>query len=371
MQVLISEMMQGINHASNMTLSVIIVSEYTSPKYRGMFLAIKTASIFWGVWVSNAIGTFFHWKYIPLVSIILSFYTATVLLWPESPQWLANKGKIGECRISHRWLRGTDNKAEEELDRLIQSQMDLKKNRVRNSFVAEAKKNVTCRAFYKPLLLSSVLMMQYQFSGKIVCMIYAIDIIKKITDNESTAYVGMLILDGVTISGMYLGCIVARMLKRRTLLFASSAVGITFLYLISLYLFLIERGVIIESKVATLSLLTLFSVSISCGPLILLTSIYAELIPLRYKSFSMMVCAIIFVCLTSTLLKIFPFISKNYHMSGAFLLFAVTSMACALISYFYLPETKDKTLQEIEDIFDDKKSIEDDKELIGIKQQIN
>lgn len=359
--------MQGINHASNVTLSIIIVSEYTAPKYRGTFLAIKSASIFWGIWVANAIGTFFHWKYIPLLGIVLSLYTLTVFLWPESPQWLATQERFDECRISHRWLRGAHVEAERELEKLIESQTGLKENRKRN-FLSKTVKTVTSKAFYKPIFLSGVMMMQYQFSGKIVCMVYAIDIIKKITQNESTAYIGMLILDGVTVTGMYLGCILARILNRRTLLFVSSGIGITFLYLLSLYLFLIDKGAIVENKVATIILLTMFSVSISCGPLILSTSIYAELIPLRFKSVCTMISALIFVCLTSTLLKLFPYICKNFHMSGAFLFYAVTSMVCAIISFIYLPETKDRTLQEIEDVFDEKKSVCDDKELIAIRK---
>lgn len=344
--------MQGMNHASNMTLSIIIVSEYTAPKYRGIFLAIKSATIFWGIWVANAIGTFFYWKYISLLGIFLSIYSLTVLFWPESPQWLASQGKFKECKTSHRWLRGINTEAEKELNLLIQSQIQHFKNRKDNVSIIKIVKK---KAFYKPLLLSVVMMAQYHLSGKVVCMIYSIDIIKKITDSESTAYMGMLILDGVTVTGMYVGCYLAKIYKRRTLLFSTCSVAITSLFLISLYLYLIDKGFIVESKIVTISLLTFFSVSISCGPMILSTSIYGELIPLRFKSFCTMISALVFVSLTSTLLKIFPYICRTFTMSGAFFFYAISSLTCVVILYKYLPETKDMTLQEIENLFNEKR----------------
>ncbi|KOB72864.1 Sugar transporter [Operophtera brumata] len=352
--------MQGMNHASNMTLSVIVVTEYTSPKYRGAFLAFKSATLFWGIWVANAMGTFFYWKYIPLLGIFLSIFCFTVLFWPESPQWLASKGRFEECVSAHRWLRGTDSKAEKELKQLIQSQTDSIK-----SCKEIPKDNIvklfSRKEFYKPMLLSVLMMMQHHLSGKVVCMVYSIDIIRKITDSESAAYTGMLILDGVTVTGMYFGCYLSKILKRRQLLFSTCAVAILCLFILSLYLYLVDLKVITENRVLTISLFTIFSLSISCGPMILSTSIYGELTPLRYKSSCTMISALVFVILTSTLLKLFPLIVRTINMSGVFLIYAISSLIVSSILFKYLPETKDRTLQEIEDIFSNKKMTEEEK----------
>lgn len=356
--------MQGMNIASNMTLSVIIVSEYTSPKYRGAFLAIKSATLFWGIWVANAMGTFLYWKYIPLLGICLTIFCLTVLFWPESPQWLASKGRFEECVYAHRWLRGTDSKSENELEQLIKSQTDLIKTCREKINLGKVVKTFSRKEFYMPMLLSVLMMMQYHLSGKVVCTIYSLDIFRKITDNESTAYTGMLILDGVTVAGMYLGCYLSKILKRRLLLFSSCTVAILFLFLMSLYLYLIVLKVIAENRIVTISLLTIFSVSISCGPMILSTSIYGELAPLRYKSSCTMITALVFVSLMSTLLKIFPFVVRTFNMSGAFLMCAISSLIVTSILFKYLPETKDRTLQEIEEIFANKKKTEE--EIISI-----
>lgn len=83
--------------------------------------------------------------------------------------------------------------------------------------------------FYKPLMISSLMVTQFHVSGKFVINVYALDIIKTITSSESASYTGMLILDGVTVIAMYAGCFLSKNLKRRTLLFTTAAIAVLFL----------------------------------------------------------------------------------------------------------------------------------------------
>nr|XP_012546374.1 sugar transporter ERD6-like 6 [Bombyx mori] len=343
---LITEILTGLTHASTMTVTVVAIGEYSSPKFRGIFLTLKSASLLWGIWTSNAIGTFFHWRYIPLMGILCSLHTLTVFYWCESPYWLACKGRFDECRKTHRWLKGNGRASERELKKLIDS---LKRTQSKEIEL----KSLLSKEFYIPLLLSILVVTQYHFSGKLVCSIYVIEILKRITNDEATAYYGMLILDGVTVISTYIGCILCRILKRRTLLLTSSTIGITFLYILALYLWLIRIEVVTEIKMASVLFLAAFSTSISCGPMIMATSLYGELIPLRFKSVSIILIAFTFFGFHSTLLKLAPAIFANFGLDGMFLFYASTSTLIAILIYKYLPETKDKTLQEIEDYFKD------------------
>ncbi|KAJ0184297.1 hypothetical protein K1T71_000720 [Dendrolimus kikuchii] len=350
-QLLISELVQGITHGSTITLSVIVISEYSSPKYRGLFLTIKSATLLWGVWGSNTIGTFFHWKYIPVFGLCCTIYPfVTVYFWPESPQYLAIRGRYSECAVAHRWLKGSSSAAERELKNLIDSQIKLENKKgginVRNYFNFLSK-----RECYMPLLLSLLMVGQYILSGKFVFTLYSIEVIKKITNNERTAYIGMLILDGVTVFSMYVGCGLARILKRRILLLISSIIGILFLFVLALYLYLVKLGIIEENKVLSVLFLSCFSLSISLGPMIMATSIYGELVPLRYKSSCVIIIAVSFNVVNATLLKLSPYIFKCFGMHGTFLFYGIAAGVCTFLIYLYLPETKDKTLQEIEEYF--------------------
>ncbi|XP_026740739.1 facilitated trehalose transporter Tret1-like [Trichoplusia ni] len=139
--ILISEIFQGALFASFLTISVIVITEYTSSQYRGIFLTLKSATFFWGVLISNTIGTFFHWRNIAVLGIICSSYSLlTILLWPESPLWLAKKRRFDECSKAHRWLKGFDIDAERELDKIIANNQKIyKKTSIRTDVLESIK----------------------------------------------------------------------------------------------------------------------------------------------------------------------------------------------------------------------------------------
>lgn len=357
MHLLISEILQGMLLASNMTLLIVIVTEYSSPRYRGVFTTIESSIFFYGVWVANAVGTWFHWKNIGIIAFVGCGYCFSACYWPESPSWLALKGRFDECAASHHWLKGYDAESEKELESLINSQREYlnfceKRNAI--SFKDKLRgvvETLTTKGFYQPLLLGVAVMSLYHFSGKLVCTMYAVELIRQITHSEYTAYMGMLILEGFTILGMQVGCVLSKYLKRRTLLLLFSAIGIVFLYIISFYLYLIKIGVINEKKSVSILLMIIFSVSISIGPMIVPSSLFGEIIFLRYKSASLLILTLYSELLMATVLKMSPHIFKVFTLHGAFFFYAVSATVFSFILYKYLPETKDKTLQEIEEYF--------------------
>ncbi|XP_072949785.1 facilitated trehalose transporter Tret1-like [Epargyreus clarus] len=370
---LLSLAMYGLLVTSSYTILPIIVTEYTSPRYRGIFLTLKTASFYWGIWASNAIGTFFYWKNIGYFGICCNIFVfITGFCWYESPYWLATKGRYKECIESHRKLKGCSSDAEKELQELLDSQKydsleitsdnpnsKLWKCRLVENFI----KTMRDEQYYKPTLVSLLLVLLYQSSGKMACTIYAIELIKKITDSESTAYKGMLILDGVTVFGMYMGCISSRFLKRRTLMLCCSTSGVFFLLILSLYLYLIKQGVIAESSVMSILLLTFYQLSISCGPIMLASSMYSEMAPTKYMSYSMFAMGFFTGFVMATVIKNSPLIFVKLGLHNAFLIYGICGGICTIFVYKYLPETKDKTIHEISEYF--KTSRKEAKELIS------
>ncbi|XP_072946795.1 facilitated trehalose transporter Tret1-like [Epargyreus clarus] len=367
--IFIAEVIQGFVNAGNAAFLILIIPEYCSHKYRTIFLNIQSTSFYWGIWASNAIGTYLNWKYISVLGIISSIYPMTVSFYPESPHWLASKKRFKDCEKSHRWLRGTSEESEKELQDLIDSHKDgygqkCKTKRLNLSTVVRTAK---CKQFYMPLLLSILLGAQYNFSGKFVCSIYIIDIIKRMSGNEHAAYMGMLILDAVTIFGMYIGCLLTNKFKSRTLYFNLAFLSIALMFVISLYLFLAKLGIVQENATVSLCLLIAYSIPITCGPGMISMSIYSEIIPIRYQAISYVITSFIFISTCTILLKVSPIIFMELGIHGLFLFFGITCGILTVLLYIYLPETRNKTLLEIEQCFKDKKvSTEASSELISI-----
>ncbi|KAF9412576.1 hypothetical protein HW555_008939 [Spodoptera exigua] len=354
-QILISQLMQGLFCASHTSITIMIMTEYISPKYRGIFLTAKTATFYWGVWASNTIGTFFHWKNIPLFGIIFSMYTLlTLMIWPESPYWLASRGRFEECAASHRSLKGCDEESEKELEALINSQRQYLASSLTNKqsvtrHITGFFKIITSKGFCKPTALSILTGLLAFCSGKLVFALYAVDILKKVTNNESTAYIAMLIIDGFTVVSMYAGCALAKHLKRRTLLLGASTVGAVFLFILSIYLYCIKLKVIPENQYVTIGLFVAFTIAVSCGPLSVSISVYGELIPIRSRNLSVCIIALTGKLITGMSLKMAPFAFKTFGVHGTCLMFAIFSVITIATLYKYLPETKNKTLQQIND----------------------
>ncbi|CAG9577614.1 unnamed protein product [Danaus chrysippus] len=133
--IIISEIIQGYFHAANITFMVVILTDYSSVKYRGLFLGMKSANFFWGMWVANAI---------------------------ESPVWLASKGRIEKCKNSFKWIHGGNKDLERELQELISDEPKIKYERIR--FIDM----ISAPEFYKPLFLSLIAIAHYHFSAKML-----------------------------------------------------------------------------------------------------------------------------------------------------------------------------------------------------------
>ncbi|XP_026759817.2 facilitated trehalose transporter Tret1-like [Galleria mellonella] len=353
MHILISELIASTSFSAQITLLLLIFSEYTSPQYRGVFLTLKSATLLWGVWVSNTIGTYFYWKDIALLQIICSLYTIIVaFIIPESPFWLACKGKFEECEISHRWLKGTDEKSEKELIDLIDfhkgnndratntsiSKMDS----IKNFFVCVKSKEI-----YKPILLSMLIQLLFETTGKIMCSIYILDLIKEISNSESMAYTTMLILDAITVLALYIGCGLSKILRRKAMLTASTSVGVIFLFFISTYLYMIEYSTVNENKYVILGFLMIYSLGIGCGPMLLISTITCEILPLKFRNTCTCIISMYDRILMGLGLKFSPYIFSVLGLPSAFFLSGVLTSICLYLLNIYLPETKDKTLQEI------------------------
>uniref|UniRef100_A0A2H1VYW0 SFRICE_032921 n=1 Tax=Spodoptera frugiperda TaxID=7108 RepID=A0A2H1VYW0_SPOFR len=353
-QIIISQVINGINTGSHFTVSVMIITEYTSPQHRGFFLTVKSATLFWGIFMSNAIGTFFHWRNIGLAGIICSAYGLLIaIVLPESPFWLATKQRFERAADTHRWMMGFGKQAEGDLEKLIKYQKNLNLEAQQNQFdlkgyIIGYLKTISKRQFYKPLILCLIVHSLYIFSGKVVFSVYAIDIISKITaGHHISPYTAMLILDGVTVLCMYIGCLVAKALPRKKLLIGSSLVGIGFLLSISLYAYLIKLSLVVENNYFAIFLLIGYSIGLCFGPVILTQTISGELVSIEARGLSSCCMDLSSKVLLGTLVKMSPFLFKSWGTHGAFLFFGLATSFFLLLIYVFLPETKDMTLQEI------------------------
>jgi MFS family permease len=100
--------------------------------------------------------------------------------------------------------------------------------------------------------------------------------------------------------------------------------------------------------------LYVFMAFFALGPGVVVWLALSELMPTRIRSNGMSIALVINQLVSTTLAAIFlPFVSKHGY-SSMFFLFAGFTVVYFLVAAFFLPETKGKTLEEIEAYFEGK-----------------
>lgn len=338
----VARVTQGVTVGGFLVTSMI-VSEYASPARRGYFLVLKKLSLSAGVLICHLTSIFWNWRqisglagFINLLCIVLTFF------WVESPSHLAMKGRFDESEKSFVWLHGNDLQVKKELTMLISTQMERINKIPEKNSVTMFLKQFLKRDFRKPFFIAMVLSLVIESSGRHYFSTYSIQILIKIIGDKSIALYLTLGVDCLTILALFISCFVIQRFKRRTLLFTFGSVG-------SLLLFIISLIILYNGSLWITSFLVLFfSVVSNIGVVPISFSMFGEIFPLEKKGTGAAVTGMMMSLLYAITLRVIPTSIKKLGLECTFSIFGFGILICLLILYFILPETKDKTLPQIE-----------------------
>ena len=102
-------------------------------------------------------------------------------------------------------------------------------------------------------------------------------------------------------------------------------------------------------------LLYLYMAFFAIGPGVVVWLALSELMPTRIRSNGMSIALLINQAVSTTIAAVFlPTVGK-YGYSTMFFFFASFTVVYFITAFFFLPETKGKTLEEIEEYFEGKR----------------
>lgn len=97
----------------------VYISEVTQPHLRGMLSAMAAACISFGILFQYTIGSFASWHTLSGISVIIPTVAfITMLLMPESPNYLVSKSRPDKAAKSLSRLRGSKYNVQREVDHL-------------------------------------------------------------------------------------------------------------------------------------------------------------------------------------------------------------------------------------------------------------
>ncbi|CAG9577635.1 unnamed protein product [Danaus chrysippus] len=350
---MLSRFIAGVAVGARYCLNILITAEYTSPKTRAFFLNIITSvSPAISTGLGHYLGNIFHWRTVALISI---FPALVGIIGPyfcvESPHWLASKGRFQECEESFRKLHGNSLKSETELQYLIK----MEKCKLRLAEFTSTRTNIAKlylalkkKYFWNLILMSFFIILYIVVTGKAVFTILAANILEDMTGTPNTVLQNILV-DIFILVGTSLSCILVRKMTLRNVLFSTGYTANAVLVILSACLYF---GAGVENlRWVNVSLLAVYFIIIEAGPSPVLEALLGEIFPLGIKVYCMFLVGVMISTFLSLALMLFPISTKAIGYSGTFLLNVIIMSTSLVFIKLKLPETKGRTLQEIEAFF--------------------
>jgi SP family arabinose:H+ symporter-like MFS transporter len=337
---LVARVLGGLAVGVASILSPMYIAELAPAKYRGTLVSLNQLAIVVGILVaffSNYIlvGTGENnWRWMLLVMAapaVLLFFS--LFLVPESPRWLVAR-----------------NRNKEALDVLIKTSgeefahAELKE-------IKETLKNQEESAFselfspkIKPLLFIGIILAVFQqITGINTIMYYAPKIFANVGQSNDTALMQTILIGGTNLIFTLVAMVLIDRFGRRMLIIIGSS-GMTLMLAGLSVLFLTNHTTGVLVLFFILGYIAFFAASL--GPALWVVA--AELFPNRLRSKGMSV-AIVALWIACTIVTItFPIMLEKLSGGITFLIFALICLANLLYVWRFVPETKGKTLEELE-----------------------
>lgn len=319
-------------------------------------LASITLSISLGILLCHVLGTFLHWKTVSIIAGLIPIFIIIILSFsPESPSWLLTQHRFEEAKVSFLWLRGHSHDATLELKGLVKKHEMLKKEEdasdIKTSSFAKLKVNVVKPEFLKPLGIILFFFFVMQFSGVNSVAFYTVALMKMVT-GPGNEYLSMLLIDTVRVVVSFVACVLLKMCQRRSLMLVSGVGTSVCMMAVSMFMYFDKMNpnnanYSLCSMVFLIGYICFISVGIFPLPWVL----QGEMLQQVTRGFSSgLTSSFNFICFF-VVVKTFVELSEVLETFGVFMCYGFISLIGTAVLYMILPETRNKTLQEIEDSF--------------------
>ena len=328
------------------------IAEIAPASLRGAFGAANQLAIVVGIALAYFLGLLcvvddtncnwriFTWCYLaPTLLLGLCMLAA-----PESPRFLASQGKLHQAKINLHRLRGGEASAEElaALTEITNKRDDVE---VKTSTLVDFS---DCR---KQLIIGVTLQILQQFSGINAVMFYMPQLFKEAGFNaKSVLWSCLTALLQIVVT--VIACVLMDKAGRRSLLLiGSSGLGISLLLMgIAIHIqdALIKANLGFLFVVAIFGYITFFSIGVGAIPWLILAEIFPDKSRAAASAIATTVnwsCAVI---ITSSMRSM----TAAFGMPGLMWFYATFCGILAVFTYMQVPETKGRSLEEIQAHFD-------------------
>ena len=323
-------------------LSPMYVAEVAPPKIRGTLITIYQLAITLGILVSYLVNFALHdvennWRWMFATGLLPSvvFFVGLIFI-PESPRWLIKAGFKEKARVVLERIGGAGF-AGSEISEIEKSLKDAGKGSVLKALFS--------KRYRKVIILGLLLSVFVQITGINTVVDYAPKILLAAGLEIRNALLQTSLIGLVNFAFTFFAVWFIDRLGRRTFyIIGSSGMAVTLLMLAGAFHF--EMNPIFT----TICIMLFIAFFASCiGPAF--WTLVAEMFPNRIRGQAVALASFTQWVFTFLVVLLFPYVLNALGGSITFLFFSMMSVIQLLIAWFFIKETKGKTLEEIEGLW--------------------
>jgi sugar porter (SP) family MFS transporter len=329
----------GLGIGASTIAAPAYVSEIAPANDRGRLVSLYQFNIVLGILIAflsnyllkDAGENAWRWM-IGIMAFPAFFYTVIVFTIPESPRWLLSKSRIDEAKTI---LQKIDPLAN--IENLI-SELHIGGNENEN----QKNETIFLEKYRFPLMLAFLIAFFNQFSGINAFLYYAPRIFAEAGLGESAALISSVGIGLINLLFTLFGVFLIDKLGRRVLMFVGSVGYIISLGLVSVAFFLKWQGIQVPV------FLFLFIASHAIGQGAVIWVFISEIFPNHLRAGGQAFGSSVHWILAAVIPSMIPFLFSTICAGTVFLIFTVMMVFQLIFVIFMMPETKGKTLEELQ-----------------------
>ncbi|XP_063907319.1 facilitated trehalose transporter Tret1-like [Zophobas morio] len=346
----IARFFAGISDGVAFTVIPLYIGEIADPEIRGLLGAGISATWIFGMLLINVVGSYLSITMTAAICTVVPCLLLATFVWmPESPYFLILKNDIEAARSALRKFRGRTD-VEEELMRLEEA---VKNQNKRNGKVLEL---FTKKSNRKSLGIITVVRNSQQMSGVAAISFYTLTIFHEAGDFMSPLSATILYVVIQCVMTILCSIIIDKTGRRPLLISSLIGSGIC-LFVEGSYFYVKDFTDIDVSSfnfvpvVALIGYVVIFNLGAQPIPLL----VQGELFPTNVKGLASCLSEVYFCILAAIFSKCFQVMRDHFGIYVPFYIFAVCCMINLIFVILFVPETKGKTLEEIQEALCERK----------------
>ncbi|KAG8244609.1 hypothetical protein J6590_019865 [Homalodisca vitripennis] len=343
---LVARSVQGAAVGIVFTVVPVYLGEIASTGSRGGITSLFFIFQWLGYLFEYCTGPFLSFTNFTLLTLAPTvLYFLLVWVQPESPFYYLMKGNKQDAYTSLKWFRGSSDEEEiaQELERM---RLNVEEDQAKETTWKDVIATPTDRkALYLMLFAGSLRIL----SGTMPLVAYATQNFKITSDLVVAPKYITMVLGAVLVMGACLSFFTLDLIGRRSLIIISSLASSVSLFVAGMYYFLESKttvDVAPYSWVAPIVILVYAAVDVG-GLYPVHTAYTSELFTSKTRSMASSLAAVITTFFTLVTLLSYQIVIDLFGVYFNFFIYSTICLVGAVVSYIFMPETKNKTFDQI------------------------